>query len=293
MDAVLSVFSARPAETKEAMSNATKGLEAAQEKTKKEMPSLSVSVSLDAAAPRIVVPASSTLDIGFVLLDMGHMVVEGGSVDGWGIAHMTYKAELSDVNVRQPANKSLLLARKSMDVVIEPFQIKMDGAIGGGVTKPGMSFALEVMPAVKGVVSPDRIYGLFQVWDYVTKADLRGEGGPGEPPLGLAAPNTASGGGGEGVERFGGDDRIEAIELGNSVGAGAQREPLVLIELHMKLPTIGLVLVEADADAANKNSGLLLEAAGELGSCDDGVADMISLPVHPSHPIPYRTMQYP
>lgn len=266
VDAVLSVFSARQAETKEAMSNATKGLEAAQAKTKREMPSLSVSVSLDAAAPRIVVPVSSTRDIGFVLLDMGHMVVEGGSVGGWGIAHMTYKAELSDVNVRQPAKKSLLLARQSMDVVIQPFKINMDAAVGGGVTKPGMAFAVEVMPGVEGVMSPDRIYGLHQAWDYVTKADLRGEGSAGEPPLGLAGPNTASWGGGTGVQRLGGEDRIVAIELDNSVGGGAQHEPLVLIELHMKLPTIGLVLVEADADAANESNGLLLEAAGKLGS---------------------------
>lgn len=266
VDAVLRVFRARPAETKEALSNATKGLDAAQEKTKKEMPRLSVCVSLDAAAPRIVVPVSSTRDLGFVLLDMGHMVVEGGSVEGRGIAHMAYKAQLSDVHVRQPAKKSLLLARKSMDVVIEPFNVNIDAAVGGGVTKAGMAFAVEVMPGVKGVVSPDRIDGLFQVWDYVTKADLSGERGSGELPLGLAALNTASGGGSTGVERFGVDDEIVAIELGDSARGRTQHEPLVLIELHMKLPTIGLVLVESDTDATDKNNGLLLEAAGELGS---------------------------
>lgn len=245
------------------MSNAAKGLEAAQEKTKKELPRLSVSVSLDAAAPRIVVPASSTRDVGFVLLDMGHMVVEGGSVEGWGGAYMTYKAELSDVNVRLPAKKSQLLARESMDVVIEPFKIKMDAAVGGGVSKPGMALAVEVMPGVKGVMSPDRIYGVYQVLDYVTKADLTGEGGPGEPPLGLAAPNTASGGGDAGVERMG-EEGLVALEYDNEEEEGAQNEPLVLLELHMKLPTIGLVLIEADMDATNEDNGLLMEAAGEL-----------------------------
>ncbi|CAN0590666.1 unnamed protein product, partial [Ectocarpus sp. 12 AP-2014] len=34
------------------------------------------------------------------------------------------------------------------------------------------------------------------------------------------------------------------------------------MELHMKLPTIALLMVEGDKDAANKDSGLLMEAAG-------------------------------
>ncbi|CAN0568556.1 unnamed protein product, partial [Ectocarpus sp. 12 AP-2014] len=150
------------------MSNATKGLEAAQEKTKKELPRLSASISLDVAAPRVVVPVSSSLDAGFVLLDMGHMLVEGGSVEGGAMA---YSAELSDMNVRFPAERSLLLVRSEMDAVIEPFKIKADVTVGGGVSKPGMAFAVEVMPGVRGVMSPEKIRGLLRVLDYVTKAD--------------------------------------------------------------------------------------------------------------------------
>ncbi|CAM9838681.1 unnamed protein product, partial [Ectocarpus fasciculatus] len=256
LDAVVSVFSARPAETKAAMSNATKGLEAAQEKTKKELPRLSVSISLDVAAPRVVVPVSSSLDAGFVLLDMGHMLVEGGSVEGGAMA---YRAELSDMNVRFPAERSLLLVRSEMDAVIEPFKIKADVTVGGGVSKPGMAFAVEVMPGVRGVMSPEKIRGLLRVLDYVTKADL----GRGRPPVGLAAPNTAAGGGGLGVERLGEDDGLVVIEVDSSAGdEDVQVEPLVSVELRMKLPTIGLLLVQDDKDPTHRDNGLFMEAAG-------------------------------
>lgn len=260
---MVSVFSARPAETEAAMSSATKGLEVAQRKTK-ELAALSISVSLDVAAPRIVVPVSSSNDDGFVLLDMGHMQIEGGSADGGAMA---YRAELSDVNVRLPAKKALLI-KGTGDAIVEPFKIKVDATIGGGVSEPAMALKVEVLPGVKGVVSPAKISGLFRVLDYVTKADLKAEGGPGEPPIGLAAPNTAVGGGGAGVERLGEEG---LIVLRSDDGARDEKEedkearkyePLVMLELHMKLPTIALLLVEADKDATGKNSGLLMEAAG-------------------------------
>lgn len=267
MDAVVSVFSARPAETEAAMSSATKGFEAAQQKTK-ELAGLSISVSLDVAAPRIVVPVSSSRDDGFVLLDMGHMQIDGGTAEGGA---MEYKAELSDVNVRLPAKKALLI-KGTGDAVVEPFKIKVDATVGGGevgrVSKPALALAVEVMPGVKGVMSPAKISGLFRVLDYVTKADLKAEGGPGEPPVGLAAPNTAVGGGGAGVERLG-EEGLIALRTDEEPGGenksdkGEKKEgPLVLLELHMKLPTVALLLVETDKDATNKNSGLLMEAAG-------------------------------
>lgn len=264
VDAVVTVFSARPAETKEAIYNTTKGLEAAQDKTKKELQTLSVTVSLDIAAPRFVVPVSSCMDDGFVLFDMGHMLVTGGSLDGGGSGDdnaMVYRAELSDVNVRLPAKKSLLRVRQSMDAVIEPFKIKADATIGGGVSKPGVALAVEVMPGVKGFISPEKIRGLFKVLDYVTKADLNARGAAGERPMGLAAPTTVSGG----IERMGGDSGLVAIELDGMAGQ-AQDEPAVLLELRMKLPTIGLLLVEGDKESMDKNSGLLMEAAGESAS---------------------------
>lgn len=264
---MVSVFSARPSETEAAMSSATKGLEVAQQKTK-ELAGLSISVSLDVAAPRIVVPVSSSRDDGFVLLDMGHMLVEGGSAEAGA---MKYSAELSDLNVRLPAKKALL-AKGTADAVVEPFKIKVDATMGGGevggVSKPAMALVVEVMPGVKGVMSPAKIGGLFRVLDYVTKADLKAEGGPGEPPIGLVAPNTAAGGGGAGVERLGeeglislGSDEESGDEEGGDKGE-QKEEPQVTLELHMKLPTIALLLVEADKDATNKNSGLLMEAAG-------------------------------
>eukprot|EP00903_Cladosiphon_okamuranus_P017946 g16513.t1 len=267
VDAVVSIFSARPAETEAAMSSATKGLEAAQKKTK-ELAGLSISVSLDVAAPKIIVPVSSSRDNGFVLLDMGHMQVDGGTVKGGA---MEYRAELSDVNVRLPAKKALLV-NGTGDAVVEPFKIKVNTTIGGGevagVSKPTVGLAVEVMPGVKGVMSPAIISGLFRVLDYVTKADLKAEGGPGEPPIGLAAPNTAIGGGGLGVERLGEEGLIalgadEEPETEDQEDKGEKnQEPLVLLELHMKLPTVALLLVETDKEAANKNSGLLMEAAG-------------------------------
>lgn len=262
VDAVMSVFSARPAEAEAAKSNASRGLEAAQQKTK-ELATLSITISLDVAAPKIVVPVSSTHDDGFVLVDMGHMLVEGGSVEGGAMA---YRAELSDMNVRLPAKKALLL-KGTGDAVVEPFKIKVDATMGGGGSRPGMVLEVEVMPGVKGIMSPAKIHGLFQVLDYVTKADLNAEGGPGELPLGLAAPNTAIGGGGAGVERMG-DEGVVALEYDDEAemkedGEKApQNEPLVLLQLHMKLPTMAMLLVEADEDATDKDSGLLMEAAG-------------------------------
>lgn len=269
MDAVLTVFSARPAETKEAIYNTTKGLQVAQDKTKKELQTLSVSVSLDIAAPRVVVPVSSCVDGGFVLFDMGHMLVTGGSLEGGELGEqggnaMTYKAELSDVNCRLPAKKSLLRVRQSMDAVIEPFKIKAEATIGGEISKPGVLLTVEVMPGVKGFISPDKIRGLFKVLDYVTKADLNALGAAGERPMGLAAPNTMlGGGGGTGIERMGGDDGLVTIELDDSSCGNVQGRPAVLLELRMKLPTIGLLLVEADDDSTEKKNGLLMEAAGE------------------------------
>lgn len=255
MDAVLSVFSARPAETKEVMSNATKGLEAAQRNTKEELFGLSVSVSLDVAAPRVVVPVSSSRDDGFLLLDMGHMLVAGGRVEGGAMA---YTAELSDMNARLPARKSQLLLRENMDAVIEPFGVKARATVGGGVSEPGVVLSMEVMPGVKGVISPEKICGLYRVLDYVTKADL-------QTFLGFGAPDRAVGGGGTGVERMGGGDELVGIDLGNS-DVATQNEPLVLWEWRLKVPTIGLMLVEPDKDAANKDNGLLAEAAGTQAS---------------------------
>ncbi|CAN0544206.1 unnamed protein product, partial [Ectocarpus sp. 12 AP-2014] len=114
-------------------------------------------------------------------------------------------------------------------------------------------------------MSPAKIRGLFRVLDYVTKADLKAEGGPGEPPVGLAAPNTAPGGGGIGVELMG-DEGLVALEGSDDTEEEgdevAEPEPQVAMELHMKLPTIALLMVEDDEDAANKDSGLLMEAAG-------------------------------
>lgn len=262
VDAVVSVFSARQAEAEAAKSNASKSLEAAQQKTK-ELATLSITISLDVAAPKMVVPVSSTRDDGFVLVDMGHMLVEGGSVKGGGMA---YRAELSDMNVRFPAKKALLL-KGTGDAVVEPFKIKVDATMGGGDSKPGMALAVEVMPGVKGIMSPAKIRDLFQVLDYVTKADLKAEGGPGERPLGLAAPNTAIGGGGVGVKRMG-DQGVIALEYDDEAQATEgeegvlQNEPLVLLELNMKMPTIAMLLLGADEDATDKDSGLLMEAAG-------------------------------
>lgn len=254
VDAVLSVFGARAAEAKEAMSNATKGLEAAQQKTKEELPGLSVSVSLDVAAPRVIVPVSSFRDDGFLLLDMGHMLVEGGSVEG-GV--MAYRGEFRDMNARLPAKKSELLMRESMDAIIEPFGVTAHATVGGGVSEPGVVLAMEVMPGVKGVISPEKIRGLHRVLDYVTKADL-------QTFLGLGASgDTAVGGGGDGVERMGEADGLVAIDLATVAG---QHEPLVLWEWRLKVPTIGLLLVEPQKGAANKDNGLLAEASGTRAS---------------------------
>lgn len=252
---MVSVFSARPAETKEAMSSATKGLEAAQQKTKEQLPGLSVSVSLDVAAPRVILPVSSSCDDGFLLLDMGHMLVEGGSVEGGA---MSYRAELSDMNARLPAKKSQLLVRGDMDTVIEPFKVKAHATVGGGVSEPGVVLGMEVMPGVKGVISPEKICGLYRVLDYVTKADLHAF-------LGLGASDQAVGGEGTGVERMGGGDGLVAIDLGTS-GLAGHSEPLVLWEWRLKVPTIGFLLVEPDKDASNKDNGLLAEAAGTPAS---------------------------
>lgn len=248
---MLSVFGARPAEKKEAMSNATKGLEAAQKKSKEELSGLSVSVSLDVAAPRVIVPVSSSRDDGFLLLDMGHILVEGGSVEGGGMA---LRGDFSDMNARLPARKSELLVRGKMDAVIEPFRVEAHATVGGGVSEPGVVLAMEVMPGVKGVISPEKIRGLYQVLDYITKADLR-------TFLGLG-PSDPSG---NGVERMGGDEGLVAIDLGNAIVPG-QSEPLVLWEWRLKVPTIGFLLVEPDKDAANKDNGLLAEAAGTRAS---------------------------
>ena len=247
VDAVLSVFSARPAEAKEAISNATKGLKTAQQKTKEGLPGLSVSVSLDVAAPRVIVPVSSSRDDGFLLLDMGHMLVEGGSVKGGA---MEYRGEFTDMNARLPAKKSELLVRGNMDSVIEPFRVKAHARVGGGVSEPGVVLAMEVMPGVKGVISPEKIRGLYQVLDYVTKADL-------QAALGLDASDSAAGAGGTGIERMGESNGLVAIDLGITAG---QTEPLALWEWRLKVPTIGLLLVEPDKDGAE--NGLLAEAAG-------------------------------
>lgn len=278
---MLNVFSARPAETKEAMSNATKGFRAAQQKTKDELPGLSVSVSLDVAAPRVIVPVSSSRDDGFLLLDMGHMLIKGGSVEGGAMA---YRGEFSDMNARLPANKAELLARENMDAVIEPFRVKAHAKVGGGVIEPGVVLAMEVMPGVKGVISPEKISGLYQVMDYVTKADLHAF-------LGLGASDSAVGGGGDGVERMGGSDGLVAIDLGKSDAAG-ENEPLVLWEWRVKVPTIGLLLVEPEKDATNKDNGLLAEAAGtrfdNSGTRFDNSGFQVSFhefPSHPTHPV--------
>lgn len=242
---MLSVFSARPAETKEAMSNATKGLQAAQQKTKKELPGLSASVSLDVAAPRIIVPVSSSRDDGFLLLDMGHMLIEGGSVEGGAMA---FRGEFTDMNARLPAEKPEMLVRGNMDAVIEPFRVKAHVTVGGDISEPGVVLAMEVMPGMKGVISPEKIRGLYQVLDYVTKADLHNF-------LGLGASDP----GGDGIERMGEDGGLVAIDLANVAG---RSEPLVLWEWRLRVPTIGLLLVEPDKDDANKDNGLLAEAAG-------------------------------
>ena len=265
LDAVLSVFSARPAEAEAVMSNATKGLEAAQRKTK-ELAKLSVSVSLDIAAPRVVLPVSSARDDGFVHLDMGHMLVEGGSVDGGG---SVYRAELSDMNVRLPAKKARLLERGNADALIKPFKINVDVTMGGGVTKPGILLEIEAIPGVIGIVSPEKIRNIYRVIDYILKADLRAEGGAGEPPLGLAAPNTAPGGGGAGVERIqevglvtmdSDEERGQGEKEGDE--GSPETEPLVELELHIKIHAVALLLIDADKDATRSDSGLYFEAAG-------------------------------
>ena len=257
LDAVLSIFRARPAEAEAAMSNATKGLKAAQRKTK-ELAKLSISISLDIAAPRIVLPVSSARDDGFVHLDMGHMQFEGGSVDGGG---SVYRAELSDINVRLPAKKARLLERGKADALIEPFKIKVDVAMGG-VTKPGMLLEIEATPGVIGIVSPEKIRNIYRVIDYIRKVDLRA----GQPPLGLAAPNTAPGGGGAGVERIR-EKGLVALESeekrhGEGEEGSPDTKPRIRLELHIKIHAVALLLIDADKDATRSDSGLYFEAAG-------------------------------
>ena len=262
MDAVLSVFSARPAEAEAAKSNATKGLEAAQRKSK-ELVKLSVSVSLDIAAPRIVLPVSCSRDDGFVHLDMGHMLVDGGSVEGGG---RSYRAELSDINIRLPAKKARLLERGNTDAVIEPFKIKVDVATGGGCSEQGTLLGVEVIPGVKGILSPGKIRTMYRVIDYVTKADLMAEGGAGERPLGLAAPNTAPGGGGAGVQRV---QQVGLVTLESEEGGQGEEEDgkedspqTERLELHVKIHAVALLLIDVDKHATRSDSGLYYEAAG-------------------------------
>lgn len=259
---MVTVFSTRPAEADAAMSNATKGFAAAQAKSK-ELVGLAITISLDVAAPRVVVPVSSSRDEGFVLLDMGHVLVQGGTVEGGA---MEYTAELSDMNVRLPAKKVLMI-KGTGDAVVEPFKIKAGATIGGGDSKPGTDVEVEVIPGVKGVMSPAKISGLFRVLDYVTKADLKVDGGPGEPPVGLAAPNTDAGGGGLGVELMG-EEGVVALQSSDNDddedGDGeVGKEAMAALQLRVKLPTIALLLIESDEDTTDDNSGLLMEAAGE------------------------------
>lgn len=47
--------------------------------------------------------------------------MKGGSVDGGA---MSYKAELSDMNVRLPGRKALLV-KGTGDAIVEPFKIKV------------------------------------------------------------------------------------------------------------------------------------------------------------------------
>ena len=254
MDAVLSVFSARPAETKEVISSATRGLEAAQRKTKEGLAGLSVAVTLDVAAPRVVVPVSSSRDEGFLLLDMGHMLVQGGSSGSAGVGAMTYTAELSDMNARLPARKAQLLVRRSMDRVIEPFRVKARAAVGGGgVDDPGVVLDMEVVPGVKGVISPDKIHDLYRVLDYVSKAAFLGP---------AAASGATLAGGGTGVERMGGGGELVVVDERSAGGMPGQRESLVLWQWRLKVPTIAFLLVEPDKDPTNTNDGLLAAASG-------------------------------
>ncbi|CAM9605202.1 unnamed protein product, partial [Scytosiphon promiscuus] len=72
---------------------------------------------------------------------------------------------------------------------------------------------------------------------------------------------------------MGGDDGLVAIELGD--GAGDVRDgPAVLLELRMKLPSIGLLLVEADEEPIDTNNGLLIEAAGMSMDVETSRQDM-------------------
>lgn len=151
-----------------------------------------------------------------------------------------------------------------MDAVIEPFRVKAHATVGGDISEPGVVLAMEVMPGVKGVISPEKIRGLYRVLDYVTKADLHSF-------LGLGASDP----GGNGVERMGEGGALVAIDLGNVAG---QSEPLVLWEWRLKVPTIGFLLVEPDKHGANKDNGLLAEAAGKRMSVSAGGLWATSMP---------------
>lgn len=75
------------------------------------------------------------------------------------------------------------------------------------------------------------------------QADLKADGGEGEPPVGLAAPNTAvGGGGGRGVERMGegvlqqvdGEGAsvdVEGVSQGGEAAAAEDEARLVLVEV--------------------------------------------------------------
>ena len=52
---------------------------------------------------------------------LGHVAVKGGTVEGGA---MFYNAELSNMNVRLPGRKALLL-KGTGDALVEPFKIKV------------------------------------------------------------------------------------------------------------------------------------------------------------------------
>lgn len=169
---------------------------------------------------------------------------------------MTYTAELRDMNARLPARKRQLLVRRSMDRVIEPFRVGARATVGGGIDDPGVVLAMEVMPGVKGVISPDKIHDLYRVLDYVSKAAFLS---PTAAAVGSGGGAPSGGGMDTGVERMGVGGELVVIDERDP---GGRNEPLVLWQWLLKVPTIALLLVEPDKDPANTNDGLLAAVSG-------------------------------
>lgn len=124
----------------------------------------SIEITLEADAPKIVIPEDSCNDLGFLLMDTGHLSIKGQM----GTSGMRWNVKLTDINAALPrcARDLYTVGGENSMYLIRPFGIAV-GVQTIDKSVADMTVSINVQPNIRGELSADKLSRLMHIIDIV------------------------------------------------------------------------------------------------------------------------------